>query len=69
MELELNWLAIVIAIIVSMMVAGIWYGKLFGSTWRKLTVVSEVASKKAGNTPMIILFVSNFITAVVMGLQ
>ena len=68
MGVELNWLAIAIATIVSMVVAGLWYGKLFVATWRKLTGVSEVASKNAGKTPMLILLVSNFITSVVMAI-
>lgn len=66
MEIELNWLAIAVATIVSMVVSGLWYGKLFVKTWRKLTGVSEVASKNAGKTPMLILLVSNFITSVAM---
>lgn len=66
MEIELNWLAIAVATIVSMVVSGLWYGKLFVKTWRKLTGVSEVASRNAGKTPMLILLVSNFITSVAM---
>lgn len=64
MNIVLNWLAILTATISGMVVAGLWYSKIFANTWRKLTGVSEADSKKAGKTPMIILFVSNLLTAI-----
>ncbi len=67
MGLELNWLGIIIGTIVSMVVAGLWYGKFFESAWRELTGVSEAASNEAGKTPMITLFITNLIITIGIG--
>src|SRR2546430_892094 len=66
MEVHTNWLAVLLATIVGMGVAGIWYAKVFASAWRKLTEISEKDSAKAGKTPMLILVAANFITAIVL---
>lgn len=67
MNIEFNWIAILTATIAGTVVAGIWYSKLFGKSWRELTGVTEADSKKAGKTPILILVVSNFITTLGMG--
>lgn len=66
MELSINWLAVITATIVSMIIAGIWYSKAFGSAWIKLTGVTKQDSKKAGKTPMVTLFVTNLVTAIAL---
>ena len=67
MNIEFNWIAILTATIAGTVVAGIWYSKLFGKSWRELTGITEADSKKAGKTPILILVVSNFITTLGMG--
>lgn len=67
MEININWLAVVLAVVVSMIAAGTWYRKsTFGPAWRQLTGISEKDSQKAGKTPMILVLIANIITAVVL---
>ena len=67
MELEINWLAVVIATIASMVVAGVWYQDFaFGLPWKKMTKIDAKRSKKAGNTPMFVVLIVNFFTAIVL---
>ncbi len=33
--IHLNWLAIVVAVVASFAIGGVWYGLLFGKTWAK----------------------------------
>lgn len=66
MQLEINWVAVVVATLVGMGIAGTWYSKAFGPAWRKLTGVSAEDSKKAGNTPMLLTLLANFTTAVAL---
>lgn len=69
MELHFNLLAVVLATIVGMVIAGIWYTKAFGDAWIKLTGVTKEDSKKAGKAPMVILLVTNFIFVVALALS
>lgn len=66
MDLEINWLATVLATVVGMIVAGTWYSKAFGDAWRQLTGITKKDSKKAGNTPMLIVLAANVVTALVL---
>ena len=34
MTLEINWLAVVVAAVVTFVLGGVWYGPLFGGVWR-----------------------------------
>ena len=34
MTLEINWLAVVVAAVVTFVLGGVWYGPLFGRVWR-----------------------------------
>jgi hypothetical protein len=70
MEIHINWLAVVLATIVGMVVAMAWYAEFaggkynFANAWRRLTGVSKKDSAKAGKTPMLILALANLITAI-----
>ncbi len=67
MELDINWLAVVLATIASMVVAGVWYQVFtFGKQWKHLTNIDEKRAEKAGNTPMAVVLVVNFFTAIVL---
>lgn len=67
MQIEINWLAVVIATFVGTAIAGIWYQEpVFGKAWRKATGVTPKQSKQAGNAPMVVLLLVNFITAVAL---
>ncbi len=64
MQLEINWLAVAVATFAGTAIAGAWYQEpVFGKTWRKATGVTPKQSKQAGNTPMVVLLLSNFVIA------
>lgn len=62
--MELDWLAVVMATVVGMAVAGAWYGKIFTTLWSTLTGVVAEDSKKASRRNMALLLVANAVTAV-----
>lgn len=66
MEMSISWLAVVVATVVGMAIAGVWYGWALVGVWRELTGVTEEDSKKAGKRPFAVLLVSIFVTAVVL---
>jgi Protein of unknown function (DUF1761) len=34
MTLDINWLAVLVAAVVTFVLGGIWYGPMFGKVWR-----------------------------------
>lgn len=67
MEIQINWIAVVIATAIGTIVAGIWYQEpVFGKVWRRLTGVTAKQSKQAGNTPIFAMLLANFITAIAL---
>lgn len=66
MIITMHWLAVVLATLAGMATSGVWYGKAFGAMWREMTGVTPGKSKKAGNTPLLILFAANALTAVIL---
>ncbi|HEX6416637.1 MAG TPA: DUF1761 domain-containing protein [Candidatus Saccharimonadales bacterium] len=67
MNIEINWLAVTIATILSLVLARTWYrDRLFGSSWRKITGITPKDSQKAGMKPMAITLVANIITVITM---
>jgi hypothetical protein len=67
-ELSIRWLAVVVAIVVGMAIAWIWYSDwgLAGGTWRKLTGVTKEDSARGGKGPFAILVVSIVVTALAL---
>jgi hypothetical protein len=67
-ELSINWLAVVVAIVVGMAIAWVWYSDwgLVGSTWRRLTGVTKEDSAKGGKGPFVILVASIIVTALTL---
>jgi hypothetical protein len=45
MEVQVNYLAVVVAAIVNYVIATIWYALLFPKTWMRLTGISEMKPK------------------------
>ena len=41
MNLDINWLAVLIAAVVTFVLGGVWYGPLFGKVWRVAEGQSE----------------------------
>ncbi|HEV7740932.1 MAG TPA: DUF1761 domain-containing protein [Pseudolysinimonas sp.] len=64
---EINWLAVLLADISSMVVGAIWYAKpVFGRRWMRLTGIAEDVPQKGAALPLIITFVVSFFTAAVL---
>jgi len=67
MELQLNWLAIITAVVASMILAKTWYTEAaFGRPWRKLTGITPADSKLSGKKPIIITLFANILTVIVL---
>lgn len=66
MDVQINWLAVVLATISTMVVGTIWYARaVFGNLWIKLAKVDE--KKMANNwTPMVLTFIASLVTAYVL---
>jgi hypothetical protein len=71
MGVEINWIAVVLAALSTMVVGSIWYGPLFGKLWMKLAKV------KANQNPTVMemavlyggAFLSSFITGTVLAVM
>lgn len=48
---DVNYLAILVAAIVAMIVGGLWYGPLFGKQWMALSGISKKSMSKMKLTP------------------
>ncbi len=67
MEVQINWLAVLLAALSTMIVGSAWYTKAtFGSTWMKLIGKTEKDLSKAGSTPIVLAVVASFLTAFVL---
>jgi hypothetical protein len=67
MEVQVDWLGIVVATVVAMAIGSIWYSKvLFGKTWQKLLGLKDDDMKKGAAVAMIKAVVMAFITAFVL---
>jgi hypothetical protein len=66
--IHLNWLAILVAVIASFLVGGLWYGPLFGNAWKKEMGVP--ADAKASGAEMVkslgLNVIGTFLTAFVL---
>ncbi len=67
MSVEVNWIAIVLATLSTMVVGSIWYAKpVFGRLWMKLVGRSDKDLESGGWSPILITVVVSFITAYVL---
>ena len=68
--IEVNYVAILVASIVSMFIGFLWFSALFGKIWMremKLTEKDMAAAKKKGmGKSYLIMFITTFITAYVL---
>ena len=71
--IEVNWLAVLVAGIVNMVVGFLWYGPLFGKKWMELSNISPEKAAEArakGQSGMtkqyIITFIGSLVTAFVL---
>ena len=68
MDVSIGWPAVVVAIVVGMAIAWVWYSDwgLVGGVWRKLTGVTKEDSIRAGKGPFAVLVVSIIVTALAL---
>lgn len=66
--MELSWLAVVVAIVVGMAIAMVWYSDwgLFGVKWRRLTGVTPADSARVAKSAFVTLLVSIVATALTL---
>lgn len=64
-ELSINWLAIIIATVVAMIIGSIWYGPLFGKKWLKLVKLTKKDTKD-WKVPMLTMLIMALIQAFVV---
>jgi len=63
----INWLAVLLAAVSSMLVGAVFYArKVFGDRWMRLAKVDEASIAKSPVLPLVITFVVSFITAAVL---
>lgn len=67
MEIDINWLAVVLATVASMVIAGMWYADFaFGKLWKKLTKIDAIKAEQIVKTSMTVVLVVNLFTAIVL---
>lgn len=69
MGIHVNWLAVLTAIVASMILAKTWFTpKTFGKPWRKYTGITPADSKKAGKGPIVLTLFANIVTVIVIAM-
>ncbi len=67
MEVDINWLAVILAAVASMVVGMVWYAKsVFGKKWQALTGVTDEQQKRGGTKAIAWSFVLSIIMAYVL---
>lgn len=67
MNVEVNWVAVVLATLSTMVVGSIWYTpKVFGTAWMRLARLDRKELESRGFTPILITLVVSFITSFVL---
>ncbi len=67
MEVAINWWAVILATLSSMIVGTIWYAKpVFGLMWMKLIKKSDKDMTKSSVRPILITIVVSFLTAYIL---
>ena len=68
---EPNWLAVVIAAVVNMVLGFLWYGPLFGKTWMQMSGITkkqiDEAKKKGMTASYILMLIGTLISVCVLG--
>src|SRR5690606_17158500 len=58
---EINWLAVLLAAVSSMVVGAIWYAKpVFGTRWMKLSGITDADTQKGAALALILTFIVSF---------
>jgi hypothetical protein len=68
MAVDVNWMAVVIASVASMVIGALWYSPMFfGGRWMKLSGVTKKDLAKAKKRGMTEAYVTTFFSLMVMG--
>jgi hypothetical protein len=66
MDVEINWLAVLLATLSTMVVGSVWYARgVFGNTWIKLAKV-DLKKERGMAGPLVGAFVASFLTAYIL---
>lgn len=64
---SINYLAILVATIVSMILGAVWYApQVFGKEWMRLSGLTEKETKENRGAPMVLMLVGSLVAAYVM---
>lgn len=64
-SIHINWLAAMVALIASMILAKTWFTpKTLGNLWRSYTGITPADSKRAGKGPIVLTLFANIITVI-----
>ena len=67
MNVEVNWLGIVLATVAAMAVGFVWYSRgVFGTVWMKLAGLDDAKMKKGMFGPMVSAVVGSLLTAYIL---
>lgn len=67
MGVQINYVAVLVATISSMVIGAFWYSPAgFGKQWSKMTGVTQEQMKKGGNYGMVLAVTRSFLTAFVL---
>ncbi|MBI3379317.1 DUF1761 domain-containing protein [Candidatus Gottesmanbacteria bacterium] len=65
-QIDVNWLAIFVSAVVSMVIGFLWYGPLFGKQWMKLMDMTE-KNMQGAKKGMQAMYAKSFVTMLVLG--
>lgn len=65
-DVEINWLAIILATAVAMGIGSVWYGPLFGGKWMREVKLKKSDAQKNWQKPMFVMSVLAFIQAYIL---
>jgi len=65
MEISINWVAVLVAAVVNIVVGSLWYGPIFGRAWKHMMGITDESMRNMRLSPMQAM-VGGFITAIVM---
>lgn len=67
MDVQVNWLAVVLAAVSSMVVGSVWYSKaVFGKSWGRLAKISEAKMQEMAPVALFVAFISSLLMAYVL---
>lgn len=67
MDVQVNWLAVLLAAVSSMVVGSVWYAKpVFGTLWGKLVKLDEKKMREGAGQAMMQAFIAALVTAYVL---